>query len=123
MNANGTFEIQLTAQSDTVFPAGRMTINKKYKGDMVGSGKGQMISKRTQDGPAVYFAVEEFKGAVNGIEGAFTLVHRGYMAKDTKILDIEVLAGSASGDLAGISGTMNVTQDAGIHTYEFAFEL
>ncbi len=123
MNASGTFEIQLTPQTDTVFPAGRMTINKKYTGGMVGSGKGQMISKRTQDGPAVYFAVEEFSGEVNGIKGSFTLLHRGYMSKDTKSLEVDIMAGSATGGLEGISGSLAIEQVEQSHAYTLTFEL
>lgn len=79
MTASGTFEVQLTPQDDAEVPAGRMLIEKTYQGDMLGSGKGQMISKRTDDGTAVYFAIEELSGSVKGHRGGFTLLHRGHM--------------------------------------------
>lgn len=48
MTAKGTFDVDLQPQDDADTPAGRMVIDKTYSGDMTGSGKGQMISKRTE---------------------------------------------------------------------------
>ncbi len=76
MSANGTFEVDLTPQEDIGSPAGRMLIKKTYLGDMNGSGTGQMISKRTENGAAVYYAIEEFSGSVKGKNGGFTLFLR-----------------------------------------------
>ena len=59
MSANGTFGVDLTPQEDIGSPVGRMLIKKTYLGDMNGSGAGQMISKRTENGAAVYYAIEE----------------------------------------------------------------
>jgi len=50
MSASGTFEVDLAPQEDLGSPAGRMLIKKIYLGDMNGSGIGQMISKRTENG-------------------------------------------------------------------------
>jgi len=122
MSANGTFDIDLTPKDDGDFPAGRLLIKKTYSGDMQGSGSGQMISKRIENGCAVYFAIEEFSGSVNGINGGFTLVHSGYMDKQSQSLDIAILEGSGSGGLQGISGSMLIVQDGGGHKYELTFE-
>ena len=62
MSAKGKFEVNLELQNDDVAPAGRMLINKSYSGGLEGSGVGQMISKRTENGVAVYYAIEEFTG-------------------------------------------------------------
>ena len=66
MSANGTFDVDLAPQEDVGSPAGRMLIKKTYLGDMNGSGIGQMISKRTESGTAVYYAIEEFSGSSQG---------------------------------------------------------
>ena len=50
MTAKGTFEVDLLPRADADSPAGRMIINKTYTGDIIGSGKGQLISKSTEDG-------------------------------------------------------------------------
>ena len=52
MPAKGTFEVNLEPQKDENTPAGRMIIAKTYNGDLIGSGIGQMISKRTAGGSA-----------------------------------------------------------------------
>ena len=123
MSASGTFEVELTPQEDSQAPAGRMLIKKAYKGDMNGSGIGQMISKRTECGTAVYFAIEEFTGSVKGKTGGFTLAHKGYMSKESQSLEVTVLDGSGSGELHDISGSMLIIQDADGHRYELTFEL
>jgi len=123
MSANGTFEADLTPQEDAEFPTGRMLIKKAYSGDMSGSGTGQMISKRTENGAAVYYAIEEFSGSVSGKNGAFTLVHKGHMSKETQSLEVTILAGSGSGELQNISGSMLILQDANGHRYELEFKL
>lgn len=123
MPATGDFEVDLAPQADAGAPAGRMILNKSYQGDMSGSGTGQMISKRTENGTAAYYAIEEFSGSVDGRTGAFTLVHQGWMNKDAQSLDVTVLEGSGSGELATITGSMLITQDANGHRYEFTYEL
>jgi len=123
MTATGTFEVDLQPQADGDSPAGRMVIDKTYSGDMSGSGKGQMISKRTESGAAVYYAIEEFSGSVKGKNGAFTLLHKGHMSAESQSLDIEILKGSGSGEFENISGSMAITQDSTGHSYELAYEL
>lgn len=123
MTASGTFDADLTPQEDAGFPAGRMLIDKTYTGDMQGKGIGQMISKRTEGGTAVYSAVEEFSGSVNGKTGDFTLIHHGYMSKQLQSLEVNILDGSGSGELDGISGSMQIFQDEDGHRYELQYEL
>ena len=123
MVAKGTFEVTLTPQVDDSFPAGRMVIDKIYQGDINGSGIGQMISKRTESGTAVYHAIEEFSGSVNGKSGAFTLIHKGHMSKESQSLEVVILEGSGSGELENITGSMTITQDTNGHTYELTYEL
>lgn len=123
MSATGDFEVDLKPQADAEAPVGRMILNKAYRGEMTGSGTGQMISKRTENGSAAYYAIEEFAGSVDGRSGAFTLVHQGTMNKDAQSLEITVLEGSGSGELETITGSMLITQDATGHRYEFTYEL
>ena len=86
MSAKGKFEVNLLPQENDEAPAGRMIINKSYQGGIVGSGVGQMISKGTESGTAVYYAIEEFTGSVKGKTGAFTLIHKGHMSKESQSL-------------------------------------
>jgi len=123
MSAKGKFEVNLEPQKDEDAPAGRMIIKKTYSGDLIGFGVGQMISKRTDGGSAVYYAIEEFAGKLNGKSGAFTLIHKGFMSKESQSLDVVILAGSGEGELKNIKGTMSIVQDGGNHTYELNYKL
>ena len=123
MSSNGSFEITLIPQLEDEEPVGRMTINKLYQGDMEGTGLGQMISKRTEDGTAIYFAIEEFSGSIDKKSGAFTLVHKGSMDTKSQSLEIFILEGSGTDQLKSISGSMNIIKDSDVHTYELNYEL
>lgn len=123
MNANGRFEIELTPQQDDTAPSGRMVIDKTYTGGLVGKGVGQMLSKRTETGDSVYAAIEEFVGEVDGKSGSFTLFHNGVMSKASQELTIFVVAGSGSGELSNISGSLTIEMVDGAHQYTFDYRL
>lgn len=123
MAAQGKFDVVLAAQQDADTPAGRMIIKKTYQGAMQGSGVGQMISKRTPSGAAAYYAIEEFSGAVDGKQGAFTLLHKGHMSGNSQSLEVTILEGSGSGELASISGSLLITEEAGSHSYQLIYRL
>ena len=122
MSAKGQFEVSLTPQNDEL-SAGRMLIDKTYTGDLTGTGIGQMISKRTETGAAVYYAIEEFSGKLNGKSGAFTFIHSGAMDKNSQSLEVTILAGSGKGELSDISGTLQIIQENGNHSYVLEYEL
>ena len=123
MKAEGAFEIKLEPATDDTAPAGRMIINKEYAGNIVGSGVGQMLSKRTENGAAVYSAIEEFVGTVDGKPGTFTLSHYGFMSEESQELKIEIVPGSGSGELASISGSLQIVQNEGKHSYVLTYSL
>lgn len=122
-SASGSFAVELKPQKDESAPAGRMIISKKYSGDLAGSGVGQMLSKRASGGVAVYMALEEFSGTLNGRKGGFTLVHNGKMSGEGRSLDIRIVEGSGTGELKNISGDLKVIQKGGAHRYELVYEL
>lgn len=121
MIAQGTFEIDMTPHADKEAPVGRFTLDKLYQGDMVGKGIGQMISKRFENGVAVYYAIEEFSGEVMGKKGAFTLIHKGFLNNESQSLEIVILDGSGSNELVSIEGTMDITNKDGVHGYALEF--
>lgn len=123
MEVKGTFEVNIEPVKDDAPAVGRMIINKKYSGPVSGIGLGQMLSKRTEIGVAVYTAIEEFEGVVEGKSGAFTLVHNGYMSKDEQNLSVKIIEGSGSGELKSISGSQEIIQEDGKHYYIFKFSL
>ncbi len=123
MTLSGSFEVTLEPQQDEVAPAGRMIIHKVYSGALQGEGTGQMVSKRTSSGDAVYFAIEEFTGVLEGKKGGFTLLHKGFMSASSESLDIDILPGSGSGQLEGIRGSMSIIRDGGSHSYSLSVQL
>jgi len=123
MSTSGVFEVNLEPQNDEATPAGRMTVNKQYFGGMVGTGVGQMISKRIPEGVAIYFAVEEFDGTVDGKQGAFTLVHSGKMSADTQSLEVTIVEGSGKGELSGIAGSLEIILEQDAHKYVLEYTL
>tara|TARA_R110002096_G_scaffold326134_5_gene520095 strand:- start:35786 stop:36157 length:372 start_codon:yes stop_codon:yes gene_type:complete len=123
MLAKGTFDIKLNPIPDDVPPVGRMIISKEYSGDMVGTGSGQMISKRTASGTAVYSAIEEFEGTVNGKKGSFTFLHIGEMSSSHQSLEITIVAGSGTSEFEGISGSISIEQENSSHSYELDYSL
>ena len=123
MKAIGEFEVSLEPQNEDSHPVGRMLINKSYSGELVGTGTGQMISKRTEAGHAVYSALEEFKGSIGGKSGSFTLFHIGSMFATGQSLDITIVPGSGTEQLVGIAGQLTITQEQNAHQYVLEYTL
>ena len=124
MRIEGTFDIDIKPQLNDQYPAGRMVFCKTYHGELAGEGLGQMLSKRQEQGPSVYCAVEEFSGTLAGKQGDFTLIHRGIMSAAGQTLDIQVLEGSGTDELTGLSGQLHITNDEnGQHFYTFEYLL
>ena len=120
MKVNGLFDVSLTAQKDRI-PAGRFLLDKKYHGELNAVGLGQMLSKRSEKGTSVYVALEEVSGTLLGKSGSFMLLHKGVMSANDVCLEVNVVSGSGTEDLAGLEGKMNIINDCGQHRYEFDF--
>jgi uncharacterized protein DUF3224 len=126
--AAGTFEVTLTPQSTDIGDDGnsmaRLTIEKEFRGDLEGTSKGEMLSAGTQTrGSAAYVGQERVTGTLGGRRGAFVLQHTGVMNRGKPSLTVTVVPDSGSGDLAGISGTMNIIVEPGKHSYEMEYEI
>lgn len=124
MVVTGEFEVQFSPQTEDEINVGRMLISKTYRGGLDGSGQGQMLSKLTAiAGSAGYVAIEEFNGSIQGKKGSFTLQHTGLMNRGTPSLEVIVVPDSGTGELEGISGTMQITVAEGKHSYEFEYTI
>jgi hypothetical protein len=126
--ANGSFSVQLKpavepSVTDGV-SLGRMTLDKQFEGDLVGTGQGEMLSAMTPiKGSAGYVAIERVTGALHGRAGSFVFQHTGTMDQGAQSLSITVVPGSGTGALAGIRGTFNLQIVDKQHLYEFSYEL
>lgn len=122
--ASGSFDIQLKPCEDTEFQAGRLTIDKTYYGHLVGTGKGQMLSVRTEIADsAAYVAIELIEGTLGGKGGTFALQHSGRMTRGEPSLSVQIVPDSGTGELEGIAGTMTIDQSTGGHRYELTYTI
>jgi hypothetical protein len=123
MNATGTFDVKLTPQTEDAV-IGRMTIDKQFHGDLEGSSKGQMLAVQGEvKGSAGYVAMERVTGTLAGRSGSFALQHTGTMNRGVPGLSVTVVPDSGTGELAALSGTMNIIRADGKHSYEFEYTL
>lgn len=128
MHASGTFEVKMSPQpaEESVGDAsiGRMALDKQYHGDLVATGKGQMLATRTAvDGSAGYVALERVSGTLHGRSGTFALQHSGIMTRGTPQLIVTVVPDSGSDELQGLAGTLAITITGGQHFYDFEYTL
>ena len=124
--ASGAFEVKLTPQKDETGDAAiaRMTLDKRFHGDLEATSQGQMLSAGTAvQGSAGYVAIERVSGTLKGRSGTFVLQHYGLMNRGVPQLTITVVPGSGTGELTGLSGTMKIDIAGGKHSYGFEYTL
>ncbi|WP_201313292.1 DUF3224 domain-containing protein [Dyella sp. EPa41] len=128
MHAKGTFEVKITPQSFAEGvgdpSVGRMAIEKQFKGDLEGVGRGQMLAVGTAvDGSAGYVAMERVQAVLHGREGSFALQHSGVMNRGAPQLSITIVPDSGTDGLSGIAGVLTIRIADGVHHYELAYSL
>jgi hypothetical protein len=128
--AAGSFDVKVTPQKpDTQIARaanlGRLTIDKRFHGDLEGIGKGEMLATQTDvPGAAGYVAMERVTGTLKGRSGGFVLQHSGTMTRGTPVSTVVVVPDSGTGELRGINGKMTITVAAdGGHTYELDYRI
>ena len=122
----GRFEVQLQPQAQAAadgVSTARLSIDKRFFGDLDATSQGEMLSVGNETGSATYVAMERVTGTLQGRSGSFVLVHNGVMTPDSQSLTITVAPGSGTGELAGLSGTMGIVIADGEHGYEFSYTL
>lgn len=98
-------------------------VSKTFSGDMAGTSEARMIAAFTATpGSAGYVAIEHFTGSVGGRSGSFVLQHSGIMNRGDGQLTVTIVPDSGSGDLTGISGTLEIDNDDGQHSYVLTYD-
>jgi len=126
--AKGMFEVKMvpidTAHKDEK-GIGRYSLDKVYHGDLEATGTGEMLaSMGTVKGSGTYVAMEIVSGTLAGKKGTFALGHIGTMQGGKQDLSINVVPDSGTGELAGISGKLNIIiAPDGKHSYELEYQL
>lgn len=129
MRASGTFEVKLAPVGNDSTPEGpnlgRMSMDKMFKGDFEGIGKGEMITAAgiTVKESAAYSAVERLTGTLHGKKGSFALQHTGIMDRGKPSLNITVVPDSGTGELAGLTGKLDIIIEGKDHKYVFDYSL
>jgi hypothetical protein len=125
--ASGTFDVKMTPQaadSTGTTSLGRMTLDKRFHGDLEATSKGQMLAASTAvEGSAGYVALEQVTGTLKGRRGTFVLQHTGTMNRGTPQLSITVVPDSGTDELAGLVGSMTIIIADGKHSYDFDYTL
>lgn len=68
-------------------------------------------------------AIELVTGALHGRTGTFVLQHSATMNRGVPSLSITVVPDSGTGQLTGLTGTMNIIIAEGKHSYDFSYTL
>jgi hypothetical protein len=129
LHARGPFDVKVLPQ-----PAdpkvghekiGRMGLDKRFHGDLDAVSLGQMLAfMGDAKDSGSYVAVERVDGTLGGKKGTFALHHLGIMDKGAQSLTIGVVPDSATGELAGLTGSMKIViAPGGAHAYEFDYAL
>ena len=120
--ATGTFTIEAWEPEPAVAANGlaiaAVRIEKRFSGDLVGTGTVRMVSGTIAEEPAVYVAIEHIEGMLLGRQGAFLLRHVGTMLQGRPTLDCVVVPGSGTGALTGLAGTLTIDIVDGLHRWE-----
>ena len=125
--ARGTFDVTMEPEPPFLDQDGiklnRNVVRKELSGDLVGTSEGQMVAAYTATpGSAGYVAIEHFTGSVGDKSGSFVLQHSGLMDRGDAALMVTIVPDSGTGELAGISGTLEIGNDAGTHSYVLEYE-
>lgn len=126
--AQGSFDIQATRHppydSADGLVLGRTQFAKQFKGELEATSTVEMLSAGTPtQGSAVYVALERVSGRLAGRSGHFVLAHYGVMNRGTPSLRLEVAPDSGTGELVGLSGSMQIDIKDGQHFYRFEYQL
>jgi hypothetical protein len=129
LHASGYFDVTLAPQAADNLQVRtaqieRLSIDKKYHGDVQGTSTGQMQAIRDDRDTGAYVALEKVVASLQGRSGTFMLMHYGYMSQGAvgRWL-VEIVPDSGTGELVGLSGTMKIIQKDEKHYYEIEYAL
>lgn len=125
-HAKGTFDVKITPQEDAALDKtfSRMSIDKQIHGDLEATSKGLMLATGgPKEGAGGYVALERVTGTLGGRTGSFTLQHNATMQNGKGDLNIVVVPGSGTEQLAGLSGKFNIEIKDGKHYYDLEYTL
>ena len=124
MHASGLFERKMRPKPAGEHGLVRLALDKQFFGDLEATSAGEMLAAHTAvEGSAGYVAMERVDGTLHGRRGTFVLQHSGTMDRGAPSLALSVVPDSATGELAGLSGTMKIDREDGKHAYSFEYTI
>jgi len=105
-------------------PIARAHLTKTFTGDLTGTSSADILLAGGEGGARAYCGFERITGTVAGRTGSVVLRHNAQGDADSAWMTWQVLPGSGSGELAGVTGEGQITRhDDGSHSYwlELAF--
>jgi hypothetical protein len=126
--ARGTFEVQFDPHppydTDGGVTLSRVSIRKRFEGDLVGTSTVEMLSAMTEvKGSAGYVAIERVNGTLHGRSGSFVLQHSGLMNRGQGELRVAVVPDSGTDELRHLIGAMTIDIVEGRHHYVFEYAI
>jgi hypothetical protein len=102
----------------------RTRVVKVFRGDIEGESTAELLMAVAGEGSAAYVGMERVTGRVNGRQGSFVYLHTATATGASRSASWTVVAGSGTGELAGISGQLgiDILPDGG-HVVTFDYEL
>ena len=124
-HAHGPFDVKITPQETAAdAPVARMLLYKEFHGDLEAIAHGEMMAAHEPlTGAGVYVALDRVTGTLHGKSGSFLMAHRGIANADGQQLDIVIVPGSGSGQLAGITGNVGIQIEEKRHFYTIDYTL
>ena len=126
--ARGDFDVKLTPleTSHKQDPAhlGRMSGEKVYRGDLEATGVAELLTGGDpKTGSAAIVGMEQVTGKLHGRAGTFILHHRGVMHAGQQEYSVGIVPDSGTGELAGLSGKMEIKIEGKKHFYALEYAL
>lgn len=115
------FEVNI-ASADALLPGtSRFDFTKTWTGAVVGTSSGVMLSAGDPaSGAAGYVAIEVFEGSIQGRSGRVSFQQLGSMADGVDALEYQIVPGSATGELVGLTGELTLDAADGEHKVVFS---
>lgn len=102
----------------------RASVRKTLTGDIEGEGEVEYLMMYRADGSASFIGFERVTGRVAGKSGAFVLQRTGVFEKGQARETYAVVAGSGTGELAGLEGEGSTSVGHGMeHPFAMTYEL
>ena len=97
---------------------------KTFAGGIDGTSTGRLLQAFAADGAAAYVGIERVTGELDGRKGSFVLRHSAVGSAAGGAMSVDVVPGSATGDLVGLAGEFAIARSPeGEHTYTFDYIL